>query len=159
MSKALRNVAALVALAALAGLALAWFSALTEDEVQRNRLEAETKVLRELAGVDIDAAVAGDLLLCERGQVIVRGSGRGYGGEFRIVVAIGANGEVRGVRVLEHRETPGFADILDAGSDWLASFTDGDVDAVTGATVTSDAVILAVERLAARVDLQALCPP
>ena len=156
---ALRNMAALAILAGVAGFALTWVARLTEDDVARNRLAAEARILRELAGVDVGAPVAGDLVLCERGRVIVRGVGRGYGGTFRLAVAISADGKIQGVRVVEHQETPGFGDILDASSAWLVSFRRGDVDAVTGATVTSEAVMLAVERVAAQVDLQALCPP
>ena len=115
-------------------------------------------MLRELAGMDVDAPIDGDLVLCERGQVIVRGGGRGYGGEFGIAVAVGANGRIVGVRVIDHQETPGFGDILEAPSAWLESFAAGDVHAVTGATVTSEAVIQAVERIAGRVDLKTLCP-
>ena len=155
---ALRNLAALTILAGLAGFALAWFASVTAPEVRKNRIEAETRILRELAGVDVDAPTTGDLLLCDQGQVIVRGGGRGYGGAFRIAIAVDASGDVRGVRVIEHLETPGFADILAAGSSWLQSFASGDVHAITGATVTSEAVMLTVERIAARVDLTVLCP-
>ena len=158
MSVAFRNIAALVTLTALAGLAVAWFAAATKGDVERNRLEAQTRILRELAGVAIEAPTRGDLLLCDRGQVIVRGTGRGYGGEFKIAVAVGANGKIQGVRVIEHAETPGFGDILDAASEWLNSFPDGEVHAVTGATVTSQSVVRAVERVVARADLKTLCP-
>ena len=156
MRSTLRNITVLALLAGGAGFALTWVARVTEDDVARNRLAAETRILRELAGMDVDAPVNGDLVLCERGQVIVRGAGRGYGGEFR--VAVGANGRIVGVRVIDHQETPGFGDILDAPSAWLESFATGEVHAVTGATVTSDAVIQAVERIAGRVDLQTLCP-
>ena len=158
MSVALRNIAALVTLTAFAGFAVAWSASATRADVERNRLEAETRILRELAGVAIDAPTSGDLLLCDHGQVIMRGTGRGYGGEFRIAVAVGANGKIQGVRVIEHAETPGFGDILDAASEWLNSFPGGEVHAVTGATVTSRAVMLAVERVVARADLNTLCP-
>ena len=159
MRSTLRNIAVLALLAGGAGFALTWVARVTEDDVARNRLAAETRILRELAGMDVNAPIDGDLLvLCERGQVIVRGDGRGYGGEFRIAVAVGTNGRVVGVRVIDHQETPGFGDILDASSAWLESFANGDVHAVTGATVTSEAVMLAVERIAGRVDLKTLCP-
>ena len=154
----LRNIAVLALLAGGAGFALTWVARVTEDDVARNRVAAETRILRELAGMDVNAPVDGDLVLCERGQVIVRGDGRGYGGKFRIAVAVGANGRVAGVRVIDHQETPGFGDILDAPSAWLETFTTGDVHAVTGATVTSDSVIQAVERIAGRVELKTLCP-
>ena len=158
MRSAVRNISVLALLAGGAGFALTWAARVTEDDVARNRLAAETRILRELAGMDVAAPVDGDLVLCEAGQVIVRGRGRGYGGEFRIAVAVGADTRVVGVRMIEHQETPGFGDILNAPSAWLESFATGDVHAVTGATVTSDAVIQAVERMAGRVDLKALCP-
>ena len=72
-------------------------------------------------------------------------------------MALGPDGAVAGVRVLDHAETPGFADILDAGSAWLAGFTQGGVDAVTGATVTSNAVRQAVAVAVERYRHQPLC--
>lgn len=158
---ALRNVVVLTALLAGVGAAVAWFAAVTEEDVQRNRLAAETRILRELAGVDVDAA-AGDVLLCDENLAVLRGTGRGYGGEFRLAIAVhteaGGRGQVAGVRLVEHAETPGFGDILAAGSAWLDSFRHGRVDAVTGATVTSQAVIDAVERTVARLEREGLCP-
>ena len=149
MRDALRKVLVLAVLAALAGAALAWFAGFAAEDIRRNREAAEARALRELAGFPV-AATAGDLLLCDRGLAILRSTGRGYGGPLRVAVAIEADGAVAGVRVLEHAETPGFADILAAGSAWLAEFEDGGVDAVTGATVTSgallDAVAAAIER-------------
>lgn len=55
MRPLLRNVAALVVLTLFAGAVLAWFAQLTEDEVARNRLEAQTRILRELIGVETGA--------------------------------------------------------------------------------------------------------
>ena len=87
---------------------------------------------------------------------------RGYGGTIRLEVAVRPDGSVIGVRVLEHHETPGVGDRIAADrSDWLEQFvgralgnpTDarwslrrdgGDYDQLSGATVTSRAVTLAV---------------
>ena len=163
MRIALRSLAVLVGLAALGGAAVAWFADLTKAQVRENRRAAEVGILRELAGIDFDGAIDGDVLLCERNLVIVRGVGNGYGGEFRIALAVEAKGssplKVQGVRVIEHAETPGFADILKAGSKWLDSFRHGEVDAVTGATITSQAVMAAVERALQRMEGGELCPP
>ena len=98
-----------------------------------------------------------DLVLCERGLVVLRGDGDGYGGGFRLAVALELDGSIKGVRVLEHAETPGFGDILNPPSAWLDSFTTGDVHAVTGATITSDAVKAAVERAVQRARLEDMC--
>jgi len=86
----------------------------------------------------------------------------GYSGAIRLLVAIDPDSKVLGVRVLEHRETPGLGDFIESRrSDWIARFTGralgdpppsrwqarkdgGDFDQFTGATVTSRAVIRAV---------------
>ena len=81
-----------------------------------------------------------------------------------MLVAIKANGEVLGARVLDHRETPGLGDYIDiAHSDWIKNFDaqslqktndegwhvkkdGGQFDFVTGATITPSAVIKAVHK-------------
>ena len=153
---ALRKVVVLTTLAALAGAALAWFAAHTAEDIRRNQEAAEARVLRELAGAPVPAS-SGDVLLCDQQLVILRSAGRGYGGPMQVAVALSPEGAVAGVRVLAHAETPGFADILDGASEWLAGFRQGDVDAVTGATVTSNAVRRAVAAAVAR-HRPGLCP-
>ena len=173
MRPLLHNVATLAVLTLVAGAVLAWFAETTEDEVARNRLAAETRVLRELLALGApdgapwqarqrrpDAALEdGDLVLCEHDLVVLRAAGSGYGGDFRLAVALDPDGATKGVRVLDHAETPGFGDILNAPSAWLDSFATGDVHAVTGATITSRAVIEAVSRAVDRVRFEEMCPP
>lgn len=86
----------------------------------------------------------------------------GYSGRIRLLVAIRASGELAGVRVLSHRETPGLGDAIDAEkSDWIEDFRGksltspalpgwavrkdgGQFDQFTGATITPRAVVAAV---------------
>ena len=86
----------------------------------------------------------------------------GYSGAIRLLVAIDAHGTLIGVRVLEHRETPGLGDFVEERrTDWIRQFDGrsldappparwevrkdgGDFDQYTGATVTSRAVTHAV---------------
>ncbi len=86
----------------------------------------------------------------------------GYAGDIELLIGIRYNGEVTGVRVIAHRETPGLGDGIDERrSDWIHSFEgrslddpseerwrvkkDGGVfDQFTGATVTPRAVVHAV---------------
>lgn len=88
----------------------------------------------------------------------------GYAGPIRLLVAVDDAGRVLGVRVLEHRETPGLGDVIESRrSDWLRGFDGrslaeppagrwevrrdgGDFDQFTGATVTPRAVVRAVRR-------------
>lgn len=86
----------------------------------------------------------------------------GYSGALRLLVAIDAQGRLIGVRVLDHRETPGLGDFVEERrSDWIRQFDGrsldappaarwevrkdgGDFDQYTGATITSRAVTHAV---------------
>ena len=88
----------------------------------------------------------------------------GYSGDISLLGGIAANGELTGVRVLSHRETPGLGDKIDVRkSDWITQFSglslgnppldqwavkkDGGVfDAFTGATITPRAVVGAIRR-------------
>ena len=86
----------------------------------------------------------------------------GYSGDIALLVGIDANGNVTGVRVTAHRETPGLGDYIDrAKSAWIDQFVGksllapepkhwkvakdgGRFDARAGATITPRAVVKAV---------------
>ena len=88
----------------------------------------------------------------------------GYSGDIRLLVGIQANGELAGVRVLNHRETPGLGDAIETRrSDWIKQFAGlslnappasawkvrkdgGEFDQFAGATITPRAVIKAVRK-------------
>jgi Na+-translocating ferredoxin:NAD+ oxidoreductase subunit G len=91
----------------------------------------------------------------------------GYAGKIRLIIAMRANGEVAGVRVTQHKETPGLGDYIEIKKDknkarpWITQFnsmslakvTDkdwkvrkdgGSLDSHAGATITPRAVSKAV---------------
>lgn len=88
----------------------------------------------------------------------------GYSGDIRLLIGVDINGTVLGTRVLEHRETPGIGDRIErrrgdwitlmdhrslnepASDHWHTGDPDGAFDAITGATITSDAVVSAVRK-------------
>ena len=88
----------------------------------------------------------------------------GYGGPIRLLVGISVAGEVTGVRVVAHSETPGLGDPIEAErSDWIRGFEGrslgnppparwtvkkdgGEFDQLTSATITPRAVVKAVAR-------------
>lgn len=88
----------------------------------------------------------------------------GYNGDIRLLVGIYHDGQLSGVRVIRHRETPGLGDPIEARrSDWITRFAGrslgdpppggwavrrdgGEFDQFTGATVTPRAVVGAVRR-------------
>lgn len=87
----------------------------------------------------------------------------GYAGPIRVLVGIKYDGTVTGIRILEHRETPGLGDrIVSTRSDWVFQFDGhslgnpdvtgwalkrdgGQFDQLTGASVTPRAVISVVK--------------
>lgn len=86
----------------------------------------------------------------------------GYNGDIRLLTGISANGRILGVRVINHRETPGLGDPIElAKSRWILGFDQkslseptatgwavrrdgGQFDQFTGATITPRAVVRAV---------------
>ncbi|MGR9089490.1 MAG: FMN-binding protein [Gammaproteobacteria bacterium] len=88
----------------------------------------------------------------------------GYNGAIEFAMSVAADGSIGAVTIIAHRETRGFGgDILKAGSRWLATFrgralddpersewrlsdAGGAIDGVSGATVTADAMITAINR-------------
>jgi len=86
----------------------------------------------------------------------------GFSGPIRILLGVNIDGVVTGLRILRHRETPGFGDKIDSSkSDWVQQFTGrslqdplatrwsirgdgGEFDQLTGASVTPRAVIKAM---------------
>lgn len=59
----------------------------------------------------------------------------GYAGRIQLVVAVGADGRLTGVRVVGHKETPGLGDYIDPRKDrnkerpWIAQFAGAGLDA------------------------------
>ncbi|WP_410678392.1 electron transport complex subunit RsxG [Avibacterium paragallinarum] len=90
----------------------------------------------------------------------------GYSGNIRFLVGVTPEGEILGVRVLEHKETPGLGDKIDLHvSNWVLSFNHkkinktnlsqwavkkdgGTFDQFTGATITPRAIVNQVKRSA-----------
>lgn len=88
----------------------------------------------------------------------------GYNGNIKLLVAVNVTGELAGVRVVSHHETPGLGDEIEqAKSDWILGFSQlsfdslaedkwavkrdgGNFDQFTGATITPRAVVKAVKK-------------
>ena len=86
----------------------------------------------------------------------------GYNGNIELLIAINYDGSLAGVRVVQHKETPGLGDAIEENrSDWILKFRNlsltnpakkgwavkrdgGDFDQFTGATITPRAIVKAV---------------
>ena len=88
----------------------------------------------------------------------------GYAGAIEIILGVQQSGELLGVRVLAHKETPGLGDKIEVEkSDWITGFNGlsiqntqtqgwnvkkdgGQFDQFTGATITPRAIVKTVHR-------------
>jgi len=88
----------------------------------------------------------------------------GYSGDIKFIVGVKKSGQIAGVRVLSHKETPGLGDKVDLKkSNWILSFDNkslanptiehwkvkkdgGKFDQFTGATITPRAVVQQVAK-------------
>ncbi len=158
----------------------------TEERIADNQRRALLKSLHELVPDDrYDNDIYTDILYVRNSELLGTGepvpvyrarkngwpvaaviapvAPDGYSGSIRLLVAIELNGNLAGVRVIQHRETPGLGDGIEAErSDWIFGFNgkslldpaenqwkvkrDGGVfDQFTGATITPRAVVKAVK--------------
>ncbi len=94
--------------------------------------------------------------------VAFRVSGSGYAGPIELILGLDTRGEILGVRVLAHAETPGLGDKIEVSrDDWILGFNGrslgnppaerwavkkdgGDFDQFSGATITPRGVVGAV---------------
>jgi electron transport complex protein RnfG len=160
----------------------------TRDAISEAKRAAEERALLEIVAREdhdnsmlddrLDAAAEGPLLQLPAPRPIYRARQRGevtavilpayapdgYSGGIELLVGVERSGRVAGVRVIEHRETPGLGDAVDQRkSDWIEGFRGrslgdppaadwtvrkdgGAFDQFTGATITPRAVVRATRR-------------
>lgn len=161
---------------------------LTRDTIAEARRQAEQRALLEIVPDERhDNNMLDDTLTAQAGEgnlglrrdkaiYIAREAGKtvavilpviapdGYSGAIEMIVGVNRDGSVAGVRVLNHRETPGLGDKVElAKSDWILGFNGrslgnpapqgwavkkdgGAFDQFTGATITPRAVVAATRR-------------
>ena len=129
-----------------------------------NHLQDAVRVLRDpLLGSEGDSPAYLASLGGQPTAVILQVSAPdGYSGSILLLVGIQANGQLAGVRVIRHKETPGLGDKIElAKSPWVRAFDGkslaqpnesgwavkkdgGEFDQFAGATITPRAVVKAV---------------
>ena len=143
-------------------------------EVTKPRIDAAMKAEEEAALKTIipeadffKSGMAGDIEYFEalKGSALIgyciKVTGSGYGGYMRIIVGIDTLGAIKGVRILENQETPGLGSKINEvrpgenepyflkqfkGKNAAAVAVNKDIDAITGATISSKAVTDAINR-------------
>lgn len=141
----------IVAIIALALIGLAWV--LGSSRAEMTLLDSVQKAMPQADAFErLDSGVYS--AWAEDGErellgYVAIGTANGYGGPLELAVATNLNGEITGLHVVNHKETPGWfnrvmsANLLEslAGKSHGDHFQLGDgVDSVTGATYTSRAL-------------------
>lgn len=164
-------VLSLTVLTALAGAALGAVNLLTakpiEEAAKRARIEAMQAVLPTFDNDIVASAVpcADGVTVYpatfagrEVGVAVESFSENGFSGRINVLVGFDASGAITGYRILSHNETPGLGakavdwfdvaphDIKGRTGELAVNKDGGDIDAITGATITSRAFLEAVNR-------------
>jgi len=178
-----------VTLAIIAGfctslVALTWL--LTADRIEANKKDwLERSLQPALAGLFFDGSVTESMITIPAphelpgsdaaiiyrvyaaespvAALFVVSARDGYAGPIRLLIGIAIDGSITGVRVLEHKETPGLGDRIETTkSDWVFQFDGhslrdpeanrwaikddgGQFDQLTGASVTPRSIIRAIK--------------
>ena len=170
MSSRKKPLITFIVLAAFCGLLVSMSNLLSRDRILENQIRFAQKQLMEIANdpktelLEIETDVyqlrsGGEIT----GVVFRQSTSKGYNGNISFWLGVNTAGEILGVRVISHKETPGLGDKIETGvSDWIHTFagkslanlqeTDwavkkngGIFDQFSGATITPAAVIEGVE--------------
>jgi Na+-translocating ferredoxin:NAD+ oxidoreductase subunit G len=145
----------------LASLTSVLDPALRDHDLATTRLTVGDEALLGGAAVDVFVAFEHGVPVA---TIFASVAPNGYNASIRLLIGITPDGAVSGVRAVSHRETPGLGDKIDAAkSNWITQFErktlqmpalpgwavdkdeGGEFDTLTGATVTSRAVVNAVK--------------
>ncbi len=171
MREILYMVVVLTVTALVSGLSLALINNVTKDKIELAMLKnvKEPAIQQILPGFDNDPIGERSVITDDSGAeltifptraggaftgVAIEGSGKGYGGPVNVMVGIDADSKITGIGITGHSETPGlgaratepaFTDQF-AGMEWSGAKAVGDIDGISGATITSAAVVDAINQ-------------
>ncbi|MDR0969591.1 MAG: RnfABCDGE type electron transport complex subunit G [Lentimicrobiaceae bacterium] len=157
-----------------AGITLGAVFILTEDPIEKAKKQKQEKAIKavlddfdrieskniksaydENQDLVFNVAYKGDQFV---GVAIETFTNNGFGGTIKLMIGLSPDGTINNISVLEHKETPGLGDKMEKSkSDWSEQFNGkkgkvalkkngGEIDAITAATISSNAFIDAVNR-------------
>lgn len=165
-----RLVLVLFAISAITALLLGLTNMVTMPYIAANTLLKTQAAMAEVLpaeGYDAVQYTGGDLTVTEINKAtdgsgyVVRVAPSGFAGALDMMVGVSTDGTVTGVSIISQAETPGLGANA-TKADWRAQFTGksgtlavskdgGEIDALTGATITSRAVTSGVNSALAAV--------
>ena len=158
-SEYFKPVIVLLAVCVAAGVILSGVNAMTFEKIAANEEAARTEnYFKALPSADafteLAASNGADVQMAENGEgYVIAASGRGYGGDVTAYVAFSKDGKILNVVINSSTETPGMGSKV-SGEEFTGNFTGSDaktfaleeIDAVTGATISSRAALNAVNK-------------
>ena len=166
VKEVVKPAAILFAICVLVACTLAGTNALTKDRIEAQQ-EAKAEESRMIVLPAADSFVAADgyyagLKNDEAIGYVFETESKGYGGTVRVMTGISADGSITGVVILEHEETPGlganaekeafrdqFKQSISPDGITVVRYQEpgeGEIEAMTGASITSRAVTDAVNQ-------------
>ncbi len=156
----------------IAGLILGFVNGITEPIIQEIRLgetyEVIEKFFPETQNVLVNEDLDIDISNLEEDNILniyasldddiigylIHSSASGYGGAVEVLTGINSEGEIVGIDILAHTETSGLGDRIEEesykdqykGIDAKNSLDKGQIDNISGATVSAKAVEQSVDR-------------
>ena len=137
-------------------------SALFDNDIIQDKLSVPASEL--LGTEDVTTAYRARLKGEPSAVVLESVAPDGYSGRIALILAVRANGELAGVRVVAHKETPGLGDYIELpkgtwikgfdgksraiykDADWKVKKDGGQFDHMAGATITPRAIVKAVNK-------------
>lgn len=144
---------------AVVALVVSFVNSITEDTIAaaaaRERQEAISSIFGHGTAISEIAALEGTdavyAIASGKQGYCVSIEAKGFGGKIGMMVGVGADGALRGVEIVSHSETPGFgAKADDPGylGQYIGQGADltlnKEISAISGATISSKAVLAAV---------------
>jgi len=173
MNETLKLTTILTVICILAGVSLALVYQSMNPIIQDNKLRELRSSLEEVVPLADSFEEAGDIQRYEGIVSIFRGlkdnqrvgyaillEAQGYGGNIKVLVGVDKDKNIIGMKISEHLETPGLGARIEEREfldQFIADAVTGatkPVDAITGATVSSTAVIDAVNILMNSINIE-----
>ena len=167
MRETLKLIAVLTVIALLVGLMIATAEMVTRRPIKEALARAEMAAVREVLPQGVPEpeerwvimadGTSNKVYIAGRAIALEASSTKGYGGTIRVMFGFDEGGRLYNYTVLDHRETPGLGDKIKdvfktsvtnrpATTVWRVKKDGGKIDAITAATVSSRAMLDAIER-------------
>ena len=148
----------LFAITFVVALLLGVVNMLTASVIEQNTADKLKLAVQAVVDGEIDYSTAADhpvegestvkeitsyITLGDKVVYAVKAVPVGYGGDIEMMIGLDGNGLVTGVEIINMSETPGLGAVAKGNAQWLSQFMGkgkGELDAITGATITSKAV-------------------